>query len=105
MSFDVEGRKSNLNKFHVILRRRKRQSHKSEAQLQGLGFLAIGVSALDGCDDFDGIECDGEDVCVVDIEVAIFSAEVQFLCSLAPDFLFIANRVYQPETTWCSQTK
>lgn len=86
MTIDVEGRESDLQKFHVVLRRRKRQSHKSEAQLQRLGFLAIGFSALDGCDGFDGIECDGEDVCVVDIEVAIFRAEVEFLCSLAHIF-------------------
>lgn len=89
MTIDVKGRESNLYKFHVVLRRRKRQSHKSEAQLQGLGFLAIGLSALDGCDGFHGIECDGEDVCIVDIEVAIFRAEVQFLRSLAYILLFI----------------
>lgn len=83
MAINVEGREPDLQKFHVVLGRRQRQSHKSKAQLQRLGFLAIGFSALDGCDGFDRIECDWENVCVVDIEISIFSAEVQFLCSLA----------------------
>lgn len=85
MTIDVERRESNLQKLHVILRRRKRQSHESEAQLQGFCFLAVGFAALDGCDSFDGIECDGEDVCVVNIEIAIFDVEVQLLFLLAHD--------------------
>jgi hypothetical protein len=78
VAINVEGRKSDLQKFHIILRRRKRQSHKSETQLQGLGFLAIGLSSLDCCNGFYGIECDWKNVCVVDVEITVFRVEGQF---------------------------